>query len=79
MVLYSLEPFKEALSCYIHCISDFDVIGVIYLKNMVMQHWEEKEAAKPTDPVPFSIHEQDRATIRSNIIEAILHAPEVVR
>ena len=46
---------------------------------MVMQHWEEKEAAKPTDPVPFSIHEQDRATIRSNIIEAILHAPEVVR
>ena len=38
-----------------------------------------REVDKPGDPVPFSIHEQDRATIRENIIEAIIHAVEPVR
>ena len=53
--------------------------GVIYLKNMVMQFWEDREAAHPTDPVPFGIHEQDRQAIRDNIIEAVIGAPEPVR
>ena len=46
---------------------------------MVMQFWEDREAAHPTDPVPFGIHEQDRQTIRDNIIEAVIGAPEPVR
>ncbi|KAK6191779.1 hypothetical protein SNE40_003377 [Patella caerulea] len=53
--------------------------GAIYMKNMVTQFWAEREAENPGDPVPFSIHEQDRAAIRENIIEAIIHAPELVR
>lgn len=53
--------------------------GVIYLKNMVTQFWQDREADKPGDPVPFSIHEHDRAAVRENIIEAIIHAPEPVR
>ncbi|PVD34212.1 hypothetical protein C0Q70_05478 [Pomacea canaliculata] len=53
--------------------------GVIYLKNMVTQFWSEKEVENLADPVPFSIHEQDRQTIREHIIEAIIHAPDVIR
>ena len=53
--------------------------GVIYLKNMVTQFWLEKEIENPADPVPFSIHEQDRKPIRENIVEAIIHAPDPVR
>ena len=54
-------------------------LGVIYLKNMVTQFWSEKEVENPADPVPFSIHEQDRKPIRDNIVEAIIHAPDPVR
>lgn len=53
--------------------------GVIYLKNMVTQFWQDREAEKPGDPVPFSIHEHDRAAVREHLIEAIIHAPEPVR
>ncbi|XP_064634569.1 importin-7-like [Lineus longissimus] len=53
--------------------------GVIYLKNMVNQFWQDREVENPVDPVPFSIHEQDRAQIRDKIVEAVIHAPEPVR
>ncbi|KAK3603195.1 hypothetical protein CHS0354_036118, partial [Potamilus streckersoni] len=53
--------------------------GAIYLKNTVTQFWHEREAENPADPVPFSIHEQDRMAIRNNIVEAIIHAPDPVR
>ena len=54
-------------------------LGVIYLKNMVIQFWDDREPAHPTDPVPFGIHETDRQAIRENIIEAVIGAPEPVR
>lgn len=57
----------------------FVFAGVIYLKNMITQFWSEKELENPADPVPFSIHEQDRKPIRENIVEAIIHAPDPVR
>ena len=53
--------------------------GVIYLKNMLTQFWNEKDPEHVTDVIPFNIHEQDRQPIRDNIIEAIIHAPEPVR
>ena len=53
--------------------------GVIYLKNMVCQFWEEKEVAQVTDPVPFCIHETDKLFIREHIVEAVIGAPEPVR
>ncbi|XP_071956565.1 importin-7-like [Antedon mediterranea] len=55
--------------------------GVIYLKNMIVQFWQEREPDPKADPreVLFSIHENDRALIRENIIEAIIRAPELVR
>ena len=53
--------------------------GVIYLKNMVCQFWEEKEPSHPTEPIPFFIHEQDKAQIRDNVVEAVIQAPEPVR
>ena len=53
--------------------------GVIYMKNMVCQFWEEREPLTPGDPVPFNIHEQDRQTVRDNIIEAVIQAPDPIR
>jgi importin-7 len=52
--------------------------GAIYLKNLITTNWQESET-EPGQPVPFSIHEQDRAMIRDNIVEAIVHAPDIIR
>lgn len=52
--------------------------GAIYLKNMVTSSWQDREA-EPGVPLPFSIHEQDRAMIRDTIVEAIVHAPDIIR
>ena len=38
--------------------------AVIYLKNMVSGSWVDREAEIPGAPVPFAVHEQDRALIR---------------
>ena len=55
------------------------VAGVIYLKNMVTQFWEEREAANVTDPIPFSLHEQDKQTIRDHLVDAVIVAPDPIR
>ncbi|XP_058126531.1 importin-7 [Anopheles ziemanni] len=53
--------------------------GAIYLKNLVNSSWPDKEA-EAGNPIPFAIHEQDRAMVRDTIVEAIVHVPaEVVR
>ena len=38
--------------------------AVIYLKNMVSGSWVDREPEMPGAPVPFAVHEQDRALIR---------------
>jgi len=53
--------------------------AVIYLKNMVSSHWREREPDTPGAPVPFSIHEQDKALIRDNIVDAVVLAPDIIR
>ncbi|KAK2154166.1 hypothetical protein LSH36_275g06021 [Paralvinella palmiformis] len=53
--------------------------GVIYLKKMVCQFWEQKEPATVTEPVPFFIHEQDKQVIRDNVVEAVITTPQPVR
>lgn len=52
--------------------------GVIYLKNLITQNWQDKET-EAGQPLVFSIHEQDRAMIRDSIVEAIVLAPDIVR
>ncbi|XP_069686580.1 importin-7 isoform X4 [Periplaneta americana] len=63
-------------------LSDVDMpvrqAGVIYLKNLVTQHWADREV-EPGQPLPFSIHEQDRAMIRDAIVDAVVHAPDLIR
>ena len=46
---------------------------------MVTRYWEEKEREKLDDPIPFSIHETDRALIRQNIVPAIISSPLPIR
>lgn len=48
---------------------------MIYLKNLISANWAEKEDG----PTEFSIHEQDRAMIRDAIVDAVVHAPELIR
>ncbi|XP_032527964.1 importin-7 [Danaus plexippus] len=52
--------------------------GVVYLKNLVTSGWLEKEA-EDGEPIPFSIHEQDRAMIRDIIVDAIVQAPDIIK
>lgn len=54
------------------------ILGVIYLKNMVTQYWPDRETA-PRDISPYTIPEEDRHCIRENIVEAIIHSPELIR
>lgn len=51
--------------------------GVIYLKNLITSNWADREG--DNGPVEFSIHEQDRAMIREAIVDAVVHAPELIR
>lgn len=54
--------------------------GVIYLKNMIVQYWKERDPSELADTsAAFVIVEQDKATIRENIVEAVIHAPELIR
>jgi len=64
--------------------------GVIYFKNLVSQSWVAKEPSETnavavatggavnTD-LTFTIHEQDKALVRDNIVQAVVQAPEVIR
>lgn len=52
--------------------------AAVYMKNMIASHWLEKEASI-AQPLEFSIHEQDRALVRDNIVEALSQAPDVLR
>ncbi|XP_024215607.1 importin-7 isoform X1 [Halyomorpha halys] len=52
--------------------------GAIYLKNLITQFWSDKPA-EPGQPLPFSLHEQDRSMIRDSIVDAIVHAPELIQ
>ncbi|KAG8125788.1 hypothetical protein E2320_021011 [Naja naja] len=54
------------------------LIGVIYLKNMITQYWPDR-GITPGDNPPYSIPEEDRHCIRENIVEAIIHSPELIR
>ena len=54
--------------------------GAVYLKNMCTQSWNDRVDNQGT-PITdiFSIHENDRVLIRENIVEAIIHAPDIIR
>lgn len=52
--------------------------AVVYLKNIITSSWLEKETSV-TQPLEFSIHEQDRSLVRDNIVEALIQAPEKIR
>ncbi|XP_014366576.2 importin-7 [Papilio machaon] len=52
--------------------------GVVFLKNLITSVWQEKEAEEG-EPIPFSIHEQDRAMIRDMIVDAVIQAPDIIR
>lgn len=52
--------------------------GVIYLKNMITQHWSDGDVSGTETPVN-NIPDEDRQFIRDSIVEAIIHSPERIR
>lgn len=50
----------------------FYVVGAVFLKNTISNHWVEEEKQ-------FSIHEDDKQVIRENIVQAVIAAPNVIR
>ena len=50
--------------------------AAIYLKNDIIAHWAERETDGPK--MDYSIHEQDRSSIRNMIIDACVHAPDLI-
>uniref|UniRef100_A0A671PP07 Importin-7-like n=1 Tax=Sinocyclocheilus anshuiensis TaxID=1608454 RepID=A0A671PP07_9TELE len=67
-----LNEVKTAISDLCCCS------GVIYLKNMVTQHWSEGDNAN-TEGSTSNIPEEDRQFIRDHIVEAIIQSPERLR
>ncbi|QQP39648.1 Importin 7 [Caligus rogercresseyi] len=51
--------------------------GAIYLKNMVSSSWSPTHLED--SPQEFTIHEQDRALIRENLLRAIVGVEEVLQ
>ncbi|VEL12872.1 unnamed protein product [Protopolystoma xenopodis] len=45
--------------------------AAVYFRNIVSTSWKDREAERPDEPVPFSIHEQDRESIRNTILDAM--------
>lgn len=52
--------------------------GAIYLKNLISQSWQDREP-EPGEAQVFALHEQDRALIREQIVDAVVHAPDLIR
>uniref|UniRef100_A0A8C0FUI6 Importin 7 n=1 Tax=Bubo bubo TaxID=30461 RepID=A0A8C0FUI6_BUBBB len=75
----SLQFVRKMRVCFVcQLICHFCLTGVIYLKNMITQYWPDRETA-PGEIPPYSIPEEDRHCIRENIVEAIIHSPELIR
>lgn len=59
--------------------------AAIHLKNLIQNDWDDpteadrQKALDKGEPIPFSIHEQDRTTLRDQVLELVIESPEVLR
>lgn len=53
--------------------------GAIYLKNTVSNYWEPVKLDETTTTPVEALGEQDKQTIRDNLIEAVIHSPDPIR
>uniref|UniRef100_A0A8C2XV85 Importin 7 n=1 Tax=Cyclopterus lumpus TaxID=8103 RepID=A0A8C2XV85_CYCLU len=70
--IVNVNPAHTLLILVLFCL------GVIYLKNMITQHWSDGDGSGTETPVN-NIPDEDRLFIRDNIVEAIIHSPERIR
>ena len=45
--------------------------AAVFLKNMVTKSWRQRDSFPADEPVPFVIHENDKATIRDIMVSAM--------
>uniref|UniRef100_A0A674MDD0 Importin 7 n=1 Tax=Takifugu rubripes TaxID=31033 RepID=A0A674MDD0_TAKRU len=69
VILWTLALFGERVSRHTR--------SVIYLKNMITQHWSDGDGSGTETPVN-NIPDEDRQFIRDSIVEAIIHSPDCV-
>jgi len=50
-------------------------LGVVYMKNTLVQYWDEMYRKKNS----FVINERDKQLVRENIVQAILTASNLIR
>ncbi|XP_047523796.1 importin-7 isoform X1 [Pieris napi] len=53
--------------------------AVIYVKNIVSTSWHPKEIEEGDTKPIYNLHDQDRAMLRDNIVDAIIQTPHLVR
>lgn len=53
--------------------------GAIYLKNTVSNYWEPVKLDETSTTPVEALGEQDKQTIRDNLIEAVIHSPDPIR
>uniref|UniRef100_A0A5K3EN74 Importin N-terminal domain-containing protein n=1 Tax=Mesocestoides corti TaxID=53468 RepID=A0A5K3EN74_MESCO len=46
--------------------------GAVFLKNMILKSWKQREQSSPDEPIPFQIHENDKEAIRGVIVHAVV-------
>ncbi|KAL5113124.1 Importin-7 [Taenia crassiceps] len=45
--------------------------GAVFLKNMILNSWRRRGPLTPDEPIPFQIHENDKAHIRNVVVPAV--------
>ena len=72
LVLVGLGAVANKFYNFVRCILSLSI-------SQVSGSWVNREAETPGAPIPFSVHEQDRAVIRDNIVDAVVMAPDIIR
>ncbi|CAH8524769.1 unnamed protein product [Dicrocoelium dendriticum] len=76
--MYKIIGFAPALlKVALECSLDVSVrqAAALYFKNNISEWWRDPDPEKPGEALTFSIHEQDRHTIRNAIIGAVVSSP----
>ena len=53
------------------------LIGVVYMKNTVVQYWDE--LARSRNKNAFVINDRDKQLVRDNVIQAVLSSSNLIR
>ncbi|XP_031553148.1 importin-7-like [Actinia tenebrosa] len=84
--LDELKYHQGFVTMLVHLIMSNEIVppvrqaACIYLKNMVVKYWKERDPNDfPDGDIPFVLPEQDKAFMREHLIDAVINAPDLIR